>query len=228
MTGREIFELLREAKISFEFDPKDNSFYGLKGDIKIGLSDLAAFIDNYFLPRPLFEDGTPVKVGDEFALHKPSDSEKVIAYCVCDDGSFSINNFRYDQDQRVMKPENPEVLDADGAPIRVGDKLYFVYGDGTPLKCIGFDIDGGVIFRGWEEKETFAYENATVFTHKKPDSWGQLEKDIQASECTYFGMSEADSCEGCKAFENSERLCSESQAKDLIRRAKALAGVSDE
>lgn len=107
MTGREIFELLREAKISFEFDPKDNSFYGLKGDIKIGLSDLAAFIDNYFLPRPLFEDGTPVKVGDRVLLYGIADRE-VTDYCVCDDGSFAINNFQYDQDQRLKKPEQPD------------------------------------------------------------------------------------------------------------------------
>lgn len=111
MTGREIFELLREAKISFEFDPKDNSFYGLKGDIKIGLSDLAAFIDNYFLPRPLFEDGTPVKVGDRVLLYGIADRE-VTDYCVYDDGSFAINNFQYDQDQRLKKPEQPEPADS--------------------------------------------------------------------------------------------------------------------
>ena len=123
MTGRELFELLREAKTSFEFDPKSNSFYGLEGDIKIGLSDLADLINDYFLPRPLFGDRTPVKVGDRFLLYGRTDSE-VTDYCVCDDGSFSINNFRYDQDQRVMKPKQPEALDADGEPIKVGDELY--------------------------------------------------------------------------------------------------------
>ena len=218
MTGRELFELLREAKTSFEFDPKSNSFYGLEGDIKIGLSDLAKFIDEYFLPRPLFEDGTPVKVGDEFELHKPSERKKVTNFCVFDDGSFAINNFQYDQDQRVKKLENPEVLDADGVPIEVGDKLYFVYGDGTPLKCIGFDIDGGVIFRGWEETETFTYENATVFTHKKPDSWEQLEKDMRlvgAEYCRKYGYTGA-------------VLPVAKQKEDIFDRAKALAGVCDE
>lgn len=105
MTERELYELLGEAKISFEFDPKKNDFYGLEGAVKIELSDLAKFIDEYFLPRPLFEDGTPVKIGDEFALHKPSRSEKVAGFCVHDDGSFLINGFVYDQDQRVKKPE---------------------------------------------------------------------------------------------------------------------------
>lgn len=159
MTERELYELLGEAKISFEFDQKNDSFYGLKGDIKIRFSDLADFINDYFLPRPLFEDGTPVKVGDEFALHKLSDSEKIIDYCVCDDGSFAINNFRYDQGQRVMKPE------------------------------------------------------------EKPDSWEQLEKDAILNPYNYCCLRNIDSEHGFAQI---------LAGKDLIRRAKALAGVKDE
>lgn len=107
MTERELFELLREAKTPLEFDPKKNDFYGLEGAIKIELSNLADFINDYFLPRPLFEDGTPVKVGDRILLYGIADRE-VTDYCVCDDGSFAINNFQYDQDQRLKKPEQPD------------------------------------------------------------------------------------------------------------------------
>ena len=97
MTGMELLKLMDEAGIEY--------MTGCRRIYKLQISDLAKLIDNYFLPRPLFEDGTPVKVEGEFARHKPSNSEKVIAYCVWDDGSFAINNFQYDQDQRVMKPE---------------------------------------------------------------------------------------------------------------------------
>ena len=162
MTERELYELLGEAKISFEFDQKNDSFYGLKGDIKIRFSDIADFINDYFLPRPLFGDGTPVKVEDEFARHKPSNSEKVIAYCVWDDGSFSINNFQYDQDQRLKKPE-------------------------------------------------------------QPDSWEQLEKDMSAGAYDY--------CATLLDIDTRKTLTSEDNeafAEDIIRRAKALAGVDDE
>ena len=222
MTERELYELLGEAKISFEFDQKNDSFYGLKGDIKIRFSDLAAFIDNYFLPRPLFEDGTPVKVGDRVLLYGIADRE-VTDYCVCDDGSFAINNFQYDQDQRVKKPEQPEALDADGVAIKAGDKIYFSVGDDTPLKCIGFDYDGDVIFTDWEETGTMAYENATAFTHKKPDSWEQLEKDMSAGAYDY--------CATLLDIDTRKTLTSEDNeafAEDIIRRAKALAGVDDE
>lgn len=219
MTERELWEFLKEAEIPFEFATKKNAVCGLEWAVKIELSDLADLINNYFLPRPLFEDGTPVKVGDEFALHKPSERKKVTNFCVSNDGIFSINSFVYDQDQRVMKPKQPESLDADGVAIKAGDKIYFSVGDDTPLKCIGFDYDGDVIFTDWEETGTIAYEKATAFTHKKPDSWEQLEKDAILNPYDYC-------CIRGISIENG--LPWKLKAKDLVRRAKALAGVDDE
>ena len=222
MTGTELFELLKKTKTYYEYYALQKGDYPQGGWVTFNLNDLAAFIDNYFLPRPLFEDGTPVKVGDRVLLYGIADRE-VTDYCVCDDGSFAINNFQYDQDQRVKKPEQPEALDADGVAIKAGDKIYFSVGDDTPLKCIGFDYDGDVIFTDWEETGTIAYENATAFTHKKPDSWEQLEKDMSAGAYDY--------CATLLGIDTRKTLTSEDNeafAEDIIRRAKALAGVDDE
>lgn len=230
MTERELFELLREAKTPLEFDPKKNDFYGLEGAIKIELSNLADFINDYFLPRPLFEDGTPVKVGEMFVLHGEA-NEEITDFCVCDDGSFSINHFCYDQDQRVMKPKQPEALDADGVPIKAGDKIYLVGADGTPLKCVGFHPDGDIIFMDWEETGTIAYENPTVFTHKKPDSWEQLEEDKKKCIQEYWGCQDDGEklcCECEHSLLKTGSSCATNKYKDLFRRAKALAGVKDE
>ena len=225
MTGTDLFTLLKESKINFGFDVR----YGER--VEISLKDLTTFIDEYFLPRPLFEDGTPVKVGDEFALHKPSSGKKVISYCVHDDGSFAINGFLYDQDQRVKKPKQPEALDADGVPIELGDKLYFVEGDDTPLKCIGFDDYGNVTFTDWEKTGTIAYENPTVFTHKKPDSWEQIETDEKKDITEYWGCEGKDDkyCFECEhGLMKTRNSCRTNKYIDLFRRAKALAGVDDE
>lgn len=157
MTGRELYELMGEAKISFEFVQKNDSFYGLKGDIKIRFSDLAAFINDYFLPRPLFEDGTPVKVEDRCMLYGSIDSE-VTDYCVWDDGSFAINNFLYDQDQRAMKPE-------------------------------------------------------------QPDSWEQLKKEAMLAPYDYCRK---------RGIDHKNDSAQKLKVGDIIRRAKALAGVDDE
>lgn len=59
-----------------------------------------------------------------------------------------------------------------------------------------------------------------------PDSWERLEKDSRSGLCEYFGMGDAEDCKGCPAC--GDRLstgCSSVMARDIIRRAKALAGV---
>lgn len=225
MTGMELLELMNKAGIEYET--------GCRRIYKLQISDLADFINDYFLPRPLFEDGTPVKVGDEFARHKPSNSEKVISYCVWDDGSFSINNFQYDQDQRVMKPEQPEALDADGVPIKVGDELYLTDGFIIKLKCVGFSNDGLVKVTNWGSSEGWVpiLVEANELTHKKPDSWEQIEADEKKSGAEYWGCEGEDEhpCFGCEhSFMKTGKTCTMNKYVDLFRRAKALAGFDDE
>ena len=61
-----------------------------------------------------------------------------------------------------------------------------------------------------------------------PDSWEQLEKDAVNGLCEYFGMGDAEDCKGCPAY--GDRLstsCNSVMARDIISRAKALAGVTD-
>lgn len=61
-----------------------------------------------------------------------------------------------------------------------------------------------------------------------PDSWERLEEDAMNGLCEYFGMGDAEDCKGCPAY--GDRLsipCSSVMARDIIRRAKALAGVAD-
>lgn len=113
----------------------------------------------------------------------------------------------------------PETLGADGVSIKIGDKLYFAGGGDTPLKCVGFYPNGEVIFTDWEETGTIAYENPIAFTHKKPDSWEQLEEDVMLTPYYYCDRRDIKAEIG---------FASESKAKDVVRRAKALAGVDDE
>lgn len=214
MTRTELFTLLKESKINFGFDVR----YGER--VEISLKDLTAFIDEYFLPRPLFEDGTPVKVGDRFLIYEGINGE-VDDFYVCDDGSFAINDFQYDQDQRVKKPKQPEALDADGVPIKVGDKIYFVGIDGAPLKCVGFSNDGLVKVTNCHNYKglTPVLIEANKLTHCKPDSWEQLEEDAMLPPFDYCRKRDIEAKVG---------FASKSKAKDIIHRAKALAGVDDE
>lgn len=117
--------------------------------------------------------------------------------------------------------ENPEVLDADGVPIRVGDELYLTDGFIIKLKCVGFSNDGLVKITGWESSEGWVpiRVEANELTHREPDSWGKLEEDAMFPPFDYCRKRDIEAKVG---------FASISKAKDIIRRAKALAGVDDE
>lgn len=60
-----------------------------------------------------------------------------------------------------------------------------------------------------------------------PDSWDKLKQDALKSPCEYFGRrNNYDSvwCDGCPAKDGS---CCKTKSLDLVRRAKALAGVTE-
>ena len=66
----------------------------------------------------------------------------------------------------------------------------------------------------------------------KPDSWERLEEDVEQFEdggtaCEYFG-SELTSCNGCKSPCSIGSNCRNSVARDVLRRAKKLAGIEEE
>lgn len=108
MTGTELFTLIKKAKVYFEYYASKREDFPQGGWVTFNLNDLAAFIDEYFLPRPLFEDGIPVKVGDVFLPYRENERtepENIIFFYVTEDGGFSINGILYDKHQRAMKPE---------------------------------------------------------------------------------------------------------------------------
>lgn len=107
MTGAWLFKLLEKSKTYYEYFASQKDDYPQGGWITFNLNDLAAFIDEYFLPRPLYEGETPVKVGDVFLPYRENERtepENIIFLYVTEDG-FSINGILYNENQRAMKPE---------------------------------------------------------------------------------------------------------------------------
>lgn len=95
--------------------------------------DLADEIERYYIPRPRFEDGTPVQFGDEVRAENVTYKVNEIA--------LSESNWFLRQSQAqilggsigspVYRP-NPRVLDADGVEIKVGDTVWSsMYGDNS-------------------------------------------------------------------------------------------------
>ncbi len=102
---------------------------------------------------------------------------------------------------------------ADGEPILVGDTVYNVK-TGEPRKIASY---GGLY--AYDEDNLFC--DTKWYTHVFPDSWEKLEADAELDGCGYFGE-----CPKCAEFDFE--LCQKAITKDILRRAKRLAGVKDE
>lgn len=146
------------------------------------------------------------------------------------------------------------VLDADGVEIRVGDRLYdtdtgcgrtVLAADGRQLRegetVWDTNGDGYVVERIYSGTTEPDFPGHTVacrrtddivthmfkpsqLTHQRPDSWERLEEDAEKNPCDYFGFDWEETCGKCPA---SGKNCEQTMARDLVRRAKKLAGVSE-
>ncbi len=125
-------------------------------------------------------------------------------------------------------------LDADGVPIRIGDEMVDICAEKPVV------VDGYRRFPAWEKlgftaKNKPGIYDPSAYWHKKPepaDSWEKLEEDVEQFEdggtaCEYFG-SELTSCNGCKSPRPIGANCRNSVARDVLSRAKKLAGIEEE
>lgn len=126
---------------------------------------------------PRFEDGGLVRIGDELEFEgKTMLVGDAIFYADgwalwC--GREDMNGRLYGKyGERVKRPA-PEVLDADGVSIKVGDTVYFVDGAGVryAVKDIGFEPGGAFVDIIDEKVRGSLMVNPEKLTHERPDSW---------------------------------------------------------
>lgn len=180
---------------------------------------------------PRFEDGEPVMIGDEATNNK--NQRFTVKRIEFRHGKWMLNDSVTDghylngkSGERVMRLA-PKVLDADGMEIKVGDTVWhhsgFAHGvvtsiDAGSLMGTVRYVNGGVEFR----------DAAKDLTHTRPDSWERLEEDAAKHPCDYAEVvkgREFCDCVDCPWWEEcGGRRESELMARDIIRRAKKLAG----
>ena len=177
---------------------------------------------------PRFEDGKPVMVGDRFIDHKVN--ERTVRSVIVNNDGVELRTFDgtfdwHETGERVKSPVQ-SVLDADGVEIKVGDTVWF---KGNPRPYAVVEVKDGSV--RLHSKTHCSEESATtvwtdILTHIAPDSWEQLEEDAGKEPCDYFGVECDDDkgCGGCPHLREG-RDCTIALQADLIRRAKALAGV---
>lgn len=169
----------------------------LKGD-----EDFKSWLDRYYLPRPLFEDGEPVQFGDRFVNDSGrNDTLSSLNYTKGDHDYVSVNGGkRHEVTSRLKCPE-PQVLDADGVPIVVGDKVYLVPGK----HCETFPLYGykaGVEYTVSENESAIHKEDGRIcitggdctcgypmpeqVTHREPDTQERIEEDATMPPREYY------------------------------------------
>lgn len=111
------------------------------------------------------------------------------------------------------------VLAADGKPLREGETVYHV-NSGIEYSVRSVTNGGAHLSKG---DKPGGYCRADYLTHERPvaDTWERLEEDAGKSPCDYFCFDEDETCGKCPA---SAKNCEQTMARDLVRRAKKLAG----
>lgn len=179
----------------------------------------------YMWPR--FEDGEYVWFGDryedwdgwkkEVAAVQFERNESSLLDCDGFHTCFSLS-------EHVKRPA-PKVLDADGVEIKVGDTVYGIGRTKHEFEVIDphhIDPEVGEAFSvrcyDCDESEE-CHCRPELLAHTLPDSWGRLELDADSGAFHYCVL------RGIDYERGSTRSMMEAFASDIIRRAKALAGV---
>ena len=112
-------------------------------------------------------------------------------------------------EREYLPRQKTEVLDADGVPIHVGDKVWYLK---TNKYLIVSELG-----KNWFRATDNMKHDPLSFSHKQPDSLERIEEDAEKYVCEYFNRKIGD-CENCEGFGG----CREKMLRDLLRRQREL------
>lgn len=143
--------------------------------------DFGAWLDRCAIRIPCFEDGEPLTPGASFI-------QKYTGECTCKGFSVavfsneSVGNAVWHPGERVKRPA-PEVLGADGLPIKVGDAMWSLSGAG-PLTVTSLHTDdptpdgGDSPWADLDDDGLYSWIYAGSLTHTPPDTLERLRDDM--------------------------------------------------
>ena len=190
----------------------------------------------------LYQDGGWDRATSVYVVNGTmSDALWAISCLECENKRLKVENEQLKAEIERLRSEVPGdcmsfPLDADGAPIRLGDEVWYVginaeITKDDPLKVAGlvpvFDVDETYIVTREYPDKAIAPKLLTHKQPEQPDSWEKLEEDASKDTCTYFGGVE--NCTTClRNIRTTGRGCGENMRLDLVERAKRLAGIEEQ
>lgn len=195
--------------------------------------------EDAYMKLPLDVDGAAIHVGD--AVYFESEVANVCGMR-WDGASWSLSLHDRAEDtasSRCRLVPTAELIGADGAPVGVGD---IVYRDADPeplqVDLIYAGSMGYCTVRLKNSAGIYTSADAPRLSHKKPeqlqpdpaDSWEKLEEDAMKPSCEYFDIGPGNaSCDDCPhGPRQTGRTCWQSARRDILARAKKLAGIEGE
>lgn len=164
------------------------------------------WLGRYYLPRPLFEDGEPVQIGDRYLMMNGTpDIASSFAYTKGDADYVRINGHRMELHERVKRPKQP-VLDADGVPIEVGDAVWILK-DSEHAKWTviePYDRYDGIQTVYVESRGIKGHACPENLTHREPDSQERIDRDAMKGEYEYWGCTGSE-CHNCPALVDGKK-----------------------
>lgn len=217
--------------------------------------DFESWLDHWYFEKPVDENNEPVDFG-QTVVDKMRGEIDVNRVCYTKTGWYfnesrhgcalrKPRNISYGYGERVKRP-NPQVLDADGVPIEVGDKVWMLPGK----HCKTFPLYGykaGVEYTVSENESdihkedgricitggdfTYGYPMPEQVTHREPDSQERIDRDATKDEYEYWGCTGSE-CHNCPALVDGKKpkqrygvfWCNSATRLDLLRRQRELDG----
>lgn len=162
-------ERLREGGLYNYITDEDCSVTACSKCEQFVANKIADEIEKYYIPRPRFEDGESVQIGDAFiqkCINEEVELDKIGIALFTKDGL----NMAWFPDEVVQRPE-PKVLDADGIEIKVGDTV-FENNSPIPLKVVTVYGDGDICAVG--DRGICSKLDSSNYSHREPDSLEKL------------------------------------------------------
>lgn len=188
--------------------------------------DFGAWLRRCALKRPVFDDGEPMQIGNLVSSKLFGNvSVGAIEYTATDvfvkdapDGDWSTSIL---VDKPLKRPA-PEVLGADGLPIKVGDAMWSLSGAG-PLTVTSLHTDdptpdgGDSPWADLDDDGLYSWIYAGSLTHTPPDTQQKIDDDATMPPAEYCAV------RGIYLGDDPDReTATVSMVRDLLRRQREL------
>lgn len=169
---------------------------------------LAEWLERCFIPRPRFEDGEPVQFGDATSF-----TDGVLSITSHNTGAVDLYGWGGEREEHagrcLVKRLAPEVLGADGKPIKDGETVWLDEAHSRCAGSYGFEDGNKYSLCGIERQEMLRVEDAHIevdrreyvrfctcgawchaswLTHTPPDTQQQIDDDATMPPAEYCAV----------------------------------------